>query len=151
MILQAPLVMPREPNDAQLVFRAEQALKTELEAVAETLDRYSSKILRDILADGLPKWRARADEEMRQRAALPHGITPDVLEKALAALLRKWAEGKPVAIELHNILSAESKALWVLLSFLWKDEPSDSERKAAEKLLGQLAKLGIQPPPPRRS
>src|SRR5262245_60739890 len=104
------LIMPRRPAadgdtaDAQLTFRAEQRLKTELEACAKTLDRSSAKLLRDILADALPALRKKADAERDQRDKLPHGITPDVLERAMNSVLRKWGSGEPIHLELSQLL-----------------------------------------------
>jgi len=135
--------MPREEKDAQLVFRAEQALKTELEAVAKTLDRSSAKILRDILADGLPKWRKKADEEIARRDALPHGVTDDEVEKALATLLRQWAQGVTLTLEVGDALTARSKALWILLGFIWGD--GETGTAAAERLAAVVAKFDFKP------
>lgn len=146
-------LMPRSPgtSDAQLVFRAAQAKKVELEAVAKALDVSSAELLRQVLTDALPTLRARADREVALRDRTPHGITADVLDAAVAALLRKLAQDEPVRIEQHQLLSAESKALWTLLSFLWGERPDDPEFEAAARAVLALAKQDqSRRPPPKR-
>lgn len=146
MTSSATLIMPRQTADAQLIFRAEQAMKVELEAIAKTLDYSSAKLLRDVLAEALPRLRARAEEEVRRKERLPHGITPDALEKALAALIRKFAAGDPVRIDHQDLLGPESKALWVLLTYLWGEVVSEDDRRAVAGAIPGLR----APPKPRK-
>ena len=137
--------MGRQTSDAQLVFRADKPAKIELEAIAATLDRSSAKLLRDMLAEQLPKLRAQADEEVKRREKLPHGITEDVLEKELDSLVRKYSQGEPIHIEQQDLLSPESKAVWVLLSYIWGELPTDKEREAASAAIVALAGTSKQP------
>jgi hypothetical protein len=142
--------MPRQGGsaDAQFVFRGATAEKVELDAIAKTLDRSSADILREVLGEALPKLRERAEREQARRDHLPHGITPDDLDRAVTSLLRKLAQGEPVHIEQHDLLSAQSKALWVVLGFLWGESATDVERAAASALKS-LAE-GKPPLRPRR-
>jgi hypothetical protein len=141
-------LMPRQTADAQLTFRAETPMKVELEAIAATLDRSSAKLLRDILAEALPRLRQEADAEVKKREKLPHGITEDELDKALNSLLRKFTVGEAVHLEQQDLLSPESKAVWVLLSYIWGDHPTDAERQAAAEATAAL--VGTKPTGARR-
>ncbi|VTS01765.1 unnamed protein product [Gemmata massiliana] len=142
--------MARQTSDAQLVFRADKNAKIELEAIAAALDRSSAKLLRDMLAEQLPKLRAEADEEVKRREKLPHGVTQDVLEDRLESLVRKYAQGDPIHIEQQDLLSPESKAVWVLLSYIWGEHPTDKEREAAGAAVVALAGASKPSKPPRR-
>lgn len=128
-------LMARQTSDAQLVFRAEREAKVELEAIAAALDRSAAKLLRDMLAEKLPELRKRADEEIRKREGMPHGVTQDLLERELESLLRRMAIGGPVQIEQQDLLAAESKALWVFLSYIWGEHPTADERAAAAEAI----------------
>jgi hypothetical protein len=129
------------PSDAQIVFRAETALKVELEAISETLDVSSAKLLRDLLAEALPALRKKAEAELARKAGQPGGVTREEVEKALLSHLRTFARGEPLQIGPRELLTPASKALWVLLGYLWEDELSDADRKAADKLAAVVAKF----------
>ncbi|HEY1188429.1 MAG TPA: hypothetical protein VGE74_12330 [Gemmata sp.] len=123
-------------------------MKTELEAIAKTLDRSSAKLLRDVLAEAMPRLRKQADEEIKRKEKLPHGITPDELEKSLAALHRKLLSGDAIHIEQQDLLGPESKAVWVLLGYLWESHATDEDRNAVKTFLDSLS--SAVPKPTRR-
>ncbi|MDB5308505.1 MAG: hypothetical protein JWO38_2707 [Gemmataceae bacterium] len=129
------------PSDAQIVFRAETALKVELEAVSETLDVSSAKLLRDLLAEALPQLRKKADAEAARRAKLPAGVTREEVEKALLSHLRAFARGESLHIGPRDLLTPAGKALWVFLGFIWRDDKSEADRKAADKLAGIVSRF----------
>lgn len=141
--------MPRQTADAQLTFRAETNLKIELEAIAATLDRSAGKLLRDVLAEALPRLRKQAEEEVKNRENLPHGITADALEKALNSLMRKFTQEEPVHLDRQDLLGPESKAVWVLLSYIWGEHPTEEEMTIAAEAATAIAGMK-SPKKPRR-
>lgn len=128
-------LMPRQTADAQFTFRAEAPMKVELEAIAKTLDRSSAKLMRDVLAEALPRLRKLAEEEINRRERLPHGVTEDEFEKAFAALFRDFTRDEPLHLEQQDLLSPKSKAVWVLLSCIWGEVPTDADTAAVRQVI----------------
>ena len=136
--------MPKKPKDeyvlSQFVFKAEEPKKVEVEAIATAMERSAGWVLREMLEIALPEMRRRAQEETDRRAGLPHGITADAVEKAMTALMRRFLLSEPFRLDPKDVFTADSKALWVLLGYIWDDTLTDPERERADKVFKQFAK-----------
>jgi hypothetical protein len=132
------LPMPRSTSDAQVTFRTDTQQKTQLDVIAAALDEKVSDLVREAVADALPRLRRRADEEISKREKLPVGITAEALDRSLAALVRRLSLREPIQLDTQDLLAPDSKALWVLLSYLWGEHPTADEHRAAAEALAAV-------------
>ena len=123
-------------SESQIVFRTDTGQKVELDAIAEVLDVSSAEIMREVLSEALPKWRDRANSEVASRENLSHGVTNVEVESALNSLLRQLSRGESFSLPTQDLLTPKSKALWVLLGYLWDSEDSSPDSKNNKSYLG---------------
>lgn len=129
----------------QINTRVDPALKSELDAIAATLEVPSSTLLREALEGAIPAFRDRADAEMKRKHGFPGNIPAAAIESEATDLLRRIARSEPLAVLPGDLLGPRGKALHTLLSWLFESsDPSPAEKGAREKLHKWLESLDIK-------
>jgi hypothetical protein len=128
----------------QVNVRTDPAVKAEYDAIAAALDVPAATIYRELLERGLPEYRQKAQEAVKQRGHWPGGIPAAAVEAELSTLVKAIARSEPLSILPRDLYGPRAKALLCLLSWLWGESSSAAEVKARDKLAAWLATLNIK-------
>lgn len=132
----------------QINVRVDPAAKAQLDAAAVALGVSSSSLVRQIIDDSIPAVLERAKERLRRANLWPGGIPTSAVESALTAFTKAIVNTRPIVVSPSELLSAEGKALRVMLNWIWgeEDELSPAEKGAQTKLLNWFEAVKLPKP-----
>lgn len=127
----------------QINTRVDPAVKARYDAAAAALDVPASQIYRELLEQNLADIEKRAEEAARKRGGWQGGIPQHAIEAAVQRFMRSVARNEPLRLEPRDLYSADAKALWLFLSWIWSEGEAD-DAKVRAKLAKWLESLNIK-------
>ena len=127
----------------QINTRVDPAIKARYDAAAAAMDEPASALFREIVEKALPEIEKRAEQATAARQGWPGTIPQHAVEAALQSYMRAIARSEPLRVLPRDLYSAEGRALWQLLSWVWS-EGDDADAKARKKVAAWLESLNIR-------
>lgn len=121
-----------------IVARVSPAEFLEAAAVAAALDMSISQLTRESVFDRLPQWRAQAEAQQARRAALPHGVTDKMTDEAADQLVVALNRSEAIRLDLSELFSPKSKAIFRLLAFIWQEQPGAEAKKSLDRIAARI-------------
>lgn len=122
-----------------LTARVTPAEHAEAHAIAAACDMTLSQMTREIVFKHLPEYRDRGVEIQARKLALPHGVQDAQVEKAMEQLVTTLSRSSAVRLDMSELFSPKSKALYRLLAAVWQEQPGAETKKMLEKFSARVA------------